>query len=56
MFKGKIHGTFDYWGEYDESFDVLEFQALEVDAEYFYPGLNALDFLVIDGVKTERAN
>lgn len=31
--KGKIRGWFDYWGEYDEEMDIIEFETAEVPAE-----------------------
>ena len=35
--KGVIRGSFDYFGEYDEEFDVIEFEAAEVPESYFGP-------------------
>lgn len=33
--KGRLHGRFDYLGEYHEEFDVTEFQKAEVPEAWF---------------------
>lgn len=33
--KGTIYGSFDYFGEYDEEFNVIEFQKEEVPEAWF---------------------
>lgn len=32
--KGTLRGWYDYWGEYDEEFDVIEYEKAEVPEEW----------------------
>jgi len=34
--KGTLHGWYDYFGEYDEEFDVIEFEKAEVPETWLY--------------------
>ena len=33
--KGELTGWYDYWGEYDESLDVIEYEKAEVPESYY---------------------
>lgn len=41
--KATIRGWYDYWGEYDEEIDLIEFEKAEVPEEWFGPGMLDLD-------------
>lgn len=40
--KGRLEGRYDYYGEYDEEMDILEYQIAELPSWYYAPDENSL--------------